>query len=221
MNEEQIKKAIADGIAGALKGLPDLIKAALPETIKAALPAAIADALKPTTEAVAALGTRLEGVEKKAAETPKPEAKKEGEGKTGAVDIDAVVAAVAKALEPKLKVVDELHAKTTKAEGDAANTARVRAWLKANRPNLPKASLESWEAKLLAANAKDEAGVAAAFEAEIKLLTPILGADAVKPFMADFKGEGGKAGEGGSAADADAEAAKLIEQMKSAPKGAL
>ena len=214
MTEDQIKKFITDALKAANTESAEAIKAAIGEALKNATP----ELIKPVQDAITALTTRVDSVEKKATADDGGDAGDEdkgasggGKGKKGAVDIDAVVAAVAKALEPKLKVVDELHAKTTKAEGDAANTARVKAWLKANRPNLPKAAIESWEAKLLAAGAKDEAGIAAAFEAELRLLKPILGEEAVKPFMADFKGEGGKAGD--TASDEKAASEKKAKEI--------
>ncbi len=216
MTEEQIKKLIADALkasdektAAALKTqLADLLKTQLAESLKTTL----AEALKPATDGLAALTTKVEAIEKAA---PKPDDKKTPAAPEGvAAAVKAALDEFAKGLEPQLKLVGEMHAKTTAQEGAAVNKARVEAWLKTNRPNLPKASIESWVSKLTAANAKDDAGVATAFDAELKLLTPILGADAVKPFMADFKGEGGKPGEGGGADDKKAIEAQAIKHLK-------
>lgn len=211
MTEAEIQALVAKGIKDAT---PEIVKAAT-AGIAEAVKAPLAEAMKPVSEGLTALATRVETVEKAAPAPKKDDDKKDA---PGAGSAEAIAAAVLKSLEPRLKLVDDLHSERTAEKGAAATRSLVENWLKTKRPNMPEKAREVWAKRLIAANPKDEAALEATFADQVKE-QEAMGAN-VAPFAADYKPEGGKPGtRDDSKENLDAEAKKVREALTTAPRG--
>lgn len=207
LTEAQIKKLIDDAAAKGAEG----VLAKLPEIVTPL----ITEANKPTADALAALATKVEENAK-----PKPgegapggeggdagdEDKGASGGKKGKGDESGAVAAALK------KVQDDLAAMRTERDNEQSQkavAARVSDFLNTKRPNLPPAARKVIEKALLKAAPKDDAAIEATLTEYVND-AQAMGVD-TKPFMADYKGEGGKAGD--PASDAAAAEAKKIKDI--------
>jgi hypothetical protein len=168
---EEIKKAIADGIAGALGGIEAKI---------AAIESKTAEALKPVGE----LATRLTAVEELATK-PKPDgADKKADGKADPNAPDEIPAWA----KDIVATIGEYKKRDETAAATAKVTALVDATLKAKAPNLKGPQLDALRAHAIAAGPADEAGVIAAINAKRQELA-VFGVK-VEPIGADPTKEG-------------------------------
>jgi hypothetical protein len=170
---EEIKKAITEGIAGAVAGIQTKITEMEQRTT---------EALKPLAE----LPTRLTALEEAATkpDPKKPEPKK-GEGDP---EDTGVLAKFEEMLKPLREQLDGYKQRDESAASNAKVSETVNAYLAANHPNLKGKPLERAKARLVAMNPADADAAKAAMASYREELAD-MGVD-TKPFTAEPKKEG-------------------------------